>query len=93
VTRRAIEALENLAERPGTEHEGEVAREMLRKARERGITSEADEEDRYISMFRTYLRGEMTFEDFLGRTRAAYGGYKNEAPVFVPANRGRFTKA
>lgn len=50
MNRRKIQALRNLAERPGTEAEGIVAREMLAK-----LENKSPEED-LISRFRRFLR-------------------------------------
>lgn len=48
---RTIEALRSLAARPGTEHEGIVAREMLRR-----LEATRTPEDKLFDQFRAFLR-------------------------------------
>lgn len=71
MTSRTIAALRRLAERPGTEHEGAVARAMLEKAEgQRGEWGEAE------AAFRAYMRGEkISMADLVNALdRAAAGG-------------------
>ena len=67
-----IDALRRLAERPGTEHEGAVAREMLRRAeaklREAGDTQAVGEED-LMDLYRRYMRREMSVDAFVEAPR------------------------
>ncbi len=53
---RRIEALRALAERPGTEHEGQLAREILSR-----LTSDTFDD----TVFRSFLRRETSLEDLL----------------------------
>lgn len=55
---RTIEALRALAERPGTEHEGIVARQMLERLSR--VTTEDD-----FTPFRRWLRREITLDELV----------------------------
>ena len=58
---RRIEALRALADRPGTEHEGKLAREILERL-------EKASPDEY-TIFRGYLRREVSLDELLSRMK------------------------
>jgi hypothetical protein len=62
---RRLEALRNLAERPGTEHEGIVARAMLKRAEAKAPDLARD----YLENVRAFGRGDITFSEYLNRTQ------------------------
>lgn len=64
---RKLEALRNLAERPGTEAEGELARELLKRW-EAKIEAPLDEGPAW-ALFTDLLKNEVTTEDFLEKLR------------------------
>ena len=66
MNQRTIDSLRRLAERPGTEHEGIVAREMLRKFE--GKTSSLRDED-YETAYRRFARKEISIEEFIESMR------------------------
>jgi hypothetical protein len=62
---RRISALRALADRPGTEHEGVVAREMLARLEAKGTEGYRDDEMEYLAKFRAHMRGEISLDEFL----------------------------
>lgn len=63
MTARKLAALRNLAERPGTKAEGDLAREILKKY-ESYVQPKTEDFD-YWQAFRLHMRGQMSTEDFL----------------------------
>lgn len=68
-TRRKLEALRNLAERPGTEAEGKLAREILDRLESRRFPDKADWERPHWMAFEDYLRGDISTDDFIESMR------------------------
>lgn len=65
MNQRTLEALRNLAERPGTEAEGKLAREILARFDGGAITdAPADEQDAWAT-FRDYLRRDASIDDLI----------------------------
>lgn len=62
-----LEALRNLAERPGTEAEGLVAREMLARLEAKLGTEGGDGVDDYLSALHSFTRGDITFQEYVSR--------------------------
>lgn len=70
MTARKLAALKNLAERPGTPAEGELARELLRKYESSNVGVDDDlTEDDYWKAFKRHMRGESSTEEFLDALR------------------------
>lgn len=77
MTRRTLEALRNLAERPGTEAEGKLAKEILARL-EGKKTPEAE----YFDKFRAFLRTG-SLDDLAAATGPKTCACGNQHPVFT----------
>lgn len=62
-----IEALKRLAERPGTPHEGEVAREMLKRLQSAAV--DIDETEDSENALSQYLKREISIDEFIRRCK------------------------
>src|ERR1700722_1394558 len=70
MNQNTIDSLRRLAERPGTEHEGIVAREMLKRPEAKRSEGFRDYELEYLALFRRHMRGEITLHEFLRSSRS-----------------------
>jgi len=70
MNQNTIDSLRRLAERPGTEHEGIVAREMLKRLEAKRSEGFRDYELEYLALFRRHMRGEITLHEFLRSSRS-----------------------
>ncbi len=66
---RKLAALRNLAERPGTPAEGELARELLRRHEEASKHQHRADEAGYWNAFESHMRGKMSLDDFIAELR------------------------
>lgn len=66
---RTIEALRALAERPGTEAEGQLAREILARFEGGAIADIPTNEETVLSVFRDFLRREASSDDLIAALR------------------------
>lgn len=64
-----IDALRRLAERPGTEHEGIVAREMLRRLETKLTATSGDFEAEWTAAYRAFARKEIGIDAFCAAMR------------------------
>lgn len=74
---RKLQALRNLAERPGTEAEGQLAREILaRYEGKRGADIPTDEAGAWAA-FRAHMRGETDTSEFIDQMRRYRATWEN----------------
>lgn len=66
---RKLQALRNLAERPGTEAEGKLAREILERWEKNSFADEPEDEQDMWSVFAAHQRGDISTDDFLASIR------------------------
>lgn len=80
--KRKLDALRNLAERPGTEAEGKLAREILERLEWNRHADKPPEERAHWLAFEDYMRGIITMDEFLESMRRSVVQESAESPPY-----------